>query len=58
MDRSLSGLRCDLPRVEIPRELEDKDKDLLENAVRRAGFKDRLYDAMMEIVTHTPWAKE
>lgn len=58
MDRSVSGLRHGRPRVEIPRELEDRDKHLLEDAVRRAGFEGELYDAMMELVTHTPGVKE
>ena len=40
MDRSLSKLRDGLPRVEIPRALDDSDKDLLDDAVRRAGFED------------------
>ncbi|RJE20514.1 hypothetical protein PHISCL_07155 [Aspergillus sclerotialis] len=58
MDRSLSGLRDDLPRVEIPRELEDRDKDLLDVAVRRAGFEGPLYDLMMNLIAHTPGTKE
>ena len=58
MDRSWSRLRGDLPRVEIPRELEDRDKDLLDKAVQRAGFEGPLYDLMMELVTHAPGTKE
>jgi hypothetical protein len=58
MDRSLSGLRHDLPRVEVPRELQDRDKGLMENAVRRAGFEGPVYDTMMDLVTHTPGTRE
>lgn len=58
MDRSLSGLRDDLPRVEVPRGLGDHDRDLIEKAVRRAGFEGPLYDAMMDFVAHAPGTKE
>ncbi|KAE8374511.1 hypothetical protein BDV26DRAFT_41030 [Aspergillus bertholletiae] len=54
LDRSLAGSSIEPPALNIPREVKEEDRKLLEGAVRRAGFAGKQYGMMMNIVTHRP----